>query len=512
MNDNANKVTQTADGLTSGNMADILDSIDKIKTKRKMWGRKLGREKQFVKSTMLLSLGVMLPRLVVFIAMPIYTNTEILSKADYGTYNLIATLASMLAPALTIQIQTAAFRFLMAEKDNKDIKTIVSNVIFFVMPISVVSLVVIFFCLHIFSVEMRLMIAVYIFLEMYYGVILQMLRGMGKNKEYSITTIINAVINIGVVIPMLLFTNMGLMGMLIALCAANIVSTLYMSISIRLVKYLDIKLVEKKCLKRMLSYSWPMVPNNASMWVLTASDQLIITAMMGAGANAVYSAATKFPQILTLAQNAFTMAWQESASMSTKDKDSNQYYNLIFDGLFRVMSGIMALLIGFMPLLFALFINSDYVEVYAQLPILLWGMFFYGLSAYYGGIYVAEMKVKNVALTTVIAAVLNIAINFAFIGRIGIYAASISTLISYVFMTIFRAIDTKKMRKVHCDWKRIVIFVVFLLIMCVLFYSDNTLVRIVNAAVGIVFCIIINKSMILSLWKMVMGKIRHREA
>jgi len=477
-----------------------------------MWGQKLGREKQFVKSTMLLSLGVMLPRVVMFIALPIYTNTNILSQADYGTYNLVTTLASMLAPALTVQIQTAAFRFLIGEKGEKDIKTIISNVIFFVIPISVVSLIVMFFCLYTLSFEIRLMIAVYIFLEMYYGVIQQMLRGMGKNKEYSIGAIMNAVINIVVVIPLLMLLNMGLMGMLISLCAANIISTVYISINARLFKYLDIKLMDRKCLKRMLSYSWPMVPNNASMWVLTASDQLIISAFMGTGANAIYSAATKFPQVLTLAQNTFTLAWQESASISSGDKDSTQYYNTIFDGLFRVISGIMALLIGFMPVLFAIFINASYMEAYAQLPILLWAMFFFGLSAYYGGIYVAEMRVKNVALTTIIAAIINVIINLAFIRTIGIYAASISTLVSYIFMTVFRAIDTRKMRKINYNWKNIVIYVVFLLIMSVLFFSDNTLVRVLNAVTGIIFCIIVNKSMIVALWGIIREKIRLRRA
>lgn len=468
------------------------------------------REQQLVKNTMLLSIGVMLPRLVMVIALPIYTGA--LSSAEYGSYNLITTLASMLAPALTIQIQTAAFRFLISEREEKDIKNVVSNVIFFVAPISVVTLIVMYFCLGSFSPQVRILVSVYIFLEMYYGVTQQLLRGMGKNMEFSFGAIINTVCNVAIVIPLLLWVRMGLEGMLVALCAANIVSTLYMALKARMFSYLDIKLVDRLQIKKMLKYSWPMVPNNASMWVLTASDQLIITAVLGPASNGVYSAATKLPQILTYAQNTFTLAWQESASVSIADKDSTEYYNVIFDGLLRVITGLMGLLIGFMPILFAILIRGDsFSAAYVQMPILLWAMLFFGLSSYYGGIYVAEMKVGNVALTTVVAAVINLIINFIFIGKIGIFAASGSTLISYVFMTIFRAVDTRNMRKIRYNWKNIVLFAAVLLIMSALFYSGNTPLKIVNGIVGVVFCLAINKDLILPLCRMIFGKFGGRK-
>lgn len=100
----------------------------------------------------------------------------------------------------------------------------------------------------------------------------------------------------------------------------------------------------------------------------------------------------------------------------------------------------MALLIAVTPILFKLLINARYAEAYFQMPLLFFGVFFNFLTAYLGGIYVAFKKTKSVGVTTTIAALLNLLIDIAFVKVIGIYAASISTLVSYMFLFIYRTI------------------------------------------------------------------------
>ena len=458
----------------------------------------MGREKQLIKNTMVLGIGNILPKLATFITLPLYT--AILTKAEYGTYDLITILTSLVAPAVTLQIQTAAFRFLIGEKEKKTIKTIITNVLLFVIPISLITLIVIFLCLHTLDTKIRILISAYLFLEIYLNVIQQILRGLGRVKEFAISAIINTIANLVIVLPLLLWMNLGLDGLILSLCTAIIIAVLYINRYIQLLTYFDIKLFEWNCLKKLLKYSCPMVPNAMSMWIVSASDRLVISATLGVEANAVYAVATKFPQVLTIVQSTFTMAWQESASIANEDKDSSQYYNLVFDGLIRALSGIMALLIGFMPVLFSLFVNGAYEEAYVQMPILFMAMLFYGLSAYYGGIYVAQMKTTNAAISTIIAALINLIINILFIHSIGIYAASISTLVSYVFLTVYRAINTSKIRPLEYKWKNIVFYLIILIIMSILFYSNEVEIKIVNLLLGVVFAVVINKKLLIGLY------------
>ena len=69
----------------------------------------------------------------------------------------------------------------------------------------------------------------------------------------------------------------------------------------------------------MLGYSWPMIPNALAMWVMNLSDRLIITAVMGVEANAVYAVANKIPNLFTTLQGTYIFAWQENASLSVGD-------------------------------------------------------------------------------------------------------------------------------------------------------------------------------------------------
>ena len=85
----------------------------------------MNKEKQLIKNTIILSIGTMLPKLAVFITLPIYT--KYLTKEEYGIYDLIATIVSLIIPIITLQIQLAAFRHLIGEKEIVNKKKIITN-------------------------------------------------------------------------------------------------------------------------------------------------------------------------------------------------------------------------------------------------------------------------------------------------------------------------------------------------------------------------------------------------
>jgi len=87
----------------------------------------MSRESKLAKNTMIIAIGTFLPKFASFITLPILT--EYLSKAEYGMYDLITVLVSLLLPAATLQIQSAAFRFLIECRDDEDeIKRIVTTI------------------------------------------------------------------------------------------------------------------------------------------------------------------------------------------------------------------------------------------------------------------------------------------------------------------------------------------------------------------------------------------------
>ena len=71
----------------------------------------MGREKELVKNTIILSLGNFLPQLTSLITLPILT--AFMTKTEFGTYDLINTVVSLLMPIITIRVESAAFRFMI---------------------------------------------------------------------------------------------------------------------------------------------------------------------------------------------------------------------------------------------------------------------------------------------------------------------------------------------------------------------------------------------------------------
>ena len=208
-----------------------------------------------------------------------------------------------------------------------------------------------------------------------------------------------------------------------------------------------------------------------------------------------------------MVQTTFSYAWQENASLALSDDDVEKYYSDMFNRIFNLLAGIMAFLIGMTPLLFKLLIKGDYGEAYPQIPILFIGAFFSTISAFLGGIYVAHKRTKNVGITTMAAAVFNLLIDLALVQPIGIYAASISTLVSYMFLAIYRMWDIQRFQKITYHIPKIIFIVLILAVMCGLCRIDNTMTM--NAAiltVGCVFAAIINRRLIRKIWEMVMNK------
>ncbi len=465
------------------------------------------REVNFIKSTFILAFGTFLPKFASFVTLPIYTSR--LTKEEYGTFDLITVLCTLLLPVATLQIQSAAFRFLLdCKEDDKKRDMLITILYLFVIPISVLVLFISYFCMYKLPHDLRIIIVLYYFADILLILTRQIAIGLSKNHCYSISSIVNSFLNMGLVVVFLVFMNMGLNGLILSLTISAAVSLGYLIIALRLWQFIHIGALDKVLFKSMISYSCPMIPNAISLWIIRVSDRAIITMFLGSAANAVYVAANKIPTLLQLLQNTFQMSWQESASLSVKDNDSSQYYSNMFRNLHRIMVGFTSLLMSFQPIIFKILIRGDYSESYVHIAILDLAMFYSNVAIYLGGIYLANMKTKSVGVTTVVAALINLIINVAFIHQIGIFAATISTAVSYLFLMVYRLIDVQKIQKIKYPIFEIVVTNIILVGMCFICYFRNMSCYLINFVIGFLMCFVLNRELIRKLLKMVVAKLK----
>ena len=426
----------------------------------------MDREKSLAKNTIILAFGTFLPKLSSIITLPIITGG--LTKSEMGKLDLVSTLVSLFLPVVTLQIQTAAFRFLIDCRDNaEETKRIITNIIAFVIPSSLIALCILYLCLFKLGLLVRLFICLYFFADILLLAAQQIVRGLSNNKLYSASAVVASLVNMVFIILAVSMWNLGLTGVLFSLTVSSFAGLFILLYKGNIVANIDLHLVSKSVLKDMTGYSWPLIPNSLSSWVLNLSDRTLITFFIGLEATAIYSVANKIPSLFSLVQGTFVYAWQENASLASGDLDAGIYYAEMFNRIYGILAGIMALLIAATPILFKLLIRGDYGEAYFQMPILLMGMLFSSLSSFMGGIYVAYKKTRSVGITTIAAAVTNLLIDLVLIQKVQIYAASISTLISYMFLALYRMYDVQKFRRMKFDLKRFSLFLILLTIMCV---------------------------------------------
>lgn len=86
-------------------------------------------------------------------------------------------------------------------------------------------------------------------------------------------------------------------------------------------------------------------------------------------------------------------------------------------------------------------------------------------------------KVSTIARTTIAGAIINVLVNLALIRFIGLYAASISTLVSYASTALYRRIDIRKYIKIKVNVKNILLNSVAVVFVTLSYYFNITILR-----------------------------------
>lgn len=467
----------------------------------------MGREKDLAKNTAILMLGTCLPKVASFVVLPILTGQ--LTKDEYGTYDLVTIMVTLFLPTITLQLQTSSFRFLVDARGNEARqRSIVSTIFAITVPISVTALSLFYFFLSGQDAIIRLLICLYFFFDIIANTIRQTLRGLGDNASYSVSAIIDSVVQLILAVALVQNLKLGLLGAVSMLVVSSGISLVFLLVKSRLRKLFCPSAISMEQLRECLRYSLPLVPNYMAMWVMRLSNRVIITLFMGVSANALFAAAYKIPQILTLLQNTFSMAWQENASLTKDADDANVYYEKMFGRIFRLLAGFFTLLLAAIPFLFAILIQGEYQESFFQIPLILIAIFLYCLCSFMGGIYVAFMKTANVGITTIVAAGINVILCVILIPSIGLYGASFAMILSFSFLFLFRFFDLRAYGvRLKLDVRIVLPFVVVATIQGAFMWQLNWTLNFLNIVIAIVYCLIACKSQLLSIGKKLVKKI-----
>ena len=467
----------------------------------------MSKKKQLAKNTIIIFFGKACTQLISFFLLPLYT--AYLQTSEYGVVDLIQTYVTLLVPIITLELEMSIFRWLIDSRGKKDdTEKLISND-FYILIISLVLFSIIYLIVSLFiNIPFKYVILLDIIVCVLSGNLLQVARGLGKIMDFSISCILTGLTTIISNIILIVFCHMQAEGMIISMALANGVCSLYLFFKLKIYNKIKFNKVDHKLIKEMYKYSIPLVPNGISWWVVNVSDRSIISIVLGASANGLYAISNKFPTVISSLTGIFNLSWSESASLHINSDDRDEFFSDITNTVIRLFSTLGVGMLACMPFVFPILINSKYRDAYLYIPPLVIGTVFNVAICLYSQIYLAKKMSKQVASTTITGAIINILINIVFIKYIGLFAAAISTMISYMVMAIFRHFDLKKYVNIKIDKLLIIkVFLMFILI-SISYYINNMYLNIFSLIIVCLDAYFLNRTILIDFYKSLYSKIK----
>lgn len=439
-----------------------------------------------------------------FITIPIFAR--LLTKEEFGYYSNFVAWLSLLTIIVTLSLHSSLVRARFDFKDELN-SYVTSNLL--LGSLCTLFFFVVFhitrdFWSDVFAMDYKYL--AFIFLILLFMPAYNMFQNI-QRFEYKYKLVVALTIGMSVGSIALSFLLMAFMDN--KLDGRILGSQLpFVIVSIGIYGYLLIKghHVKWKYCKYALLMCLPYVIHLLASNVLNSVDRIMITDMCGATSTALYGMAYNIAMIVNVLWDSLNSAYSPwlGEQLHIKNYEGIKKYSYRYIGLFAyILVGVMLVA----PEALWILGGDSYIEAKCVIPPVMLGYFFVFLYSMYVNIEQYEKKTVGMAVATIIAAVLNLVLNFIFIPKYGYIVASYTTLIGYMFLFVFHYFMVRRI-KLHIVYNTkfillICLVMVVVTVLILLMYSVP-FIRYVSSLgyfIGLCFVIYKNRQFILKLVK-----------
>lgn len=463
----------------------------------------MNRECKIIKNTIVYSIGNFGSKILAYVMVLVYTHY--LSTSDLGYYDIIITTVSLLQPIILMMFDDGAYRWLVDDK-QKNKTLIIATCIKAILVTTSISIVALFALNLKFHFTYVVYIALYLASCMIYQMILNTIRGLGNSRLYATSGILNSGILLVLEVIGIIILGLGIEVLILAKIIANVITILFFyAKQVELHGLMKYKF-NYSLAKDIYKYSVPLIPNNISWWVVNSSDRYIILFALGTTYNGIYSLSNKFPTIVTTVAGILYLALQETIIKEYESPDRDDFYSNIFRKYYIILFSIVICGIPSTKVIIELFVSQEYKTAWMYTGFLYLGTVFSALSSFLGIGYQISRETRRSLASTVTAAAVNIGVNILLIQRIGLHAASLSTMVAYIFLMIIRINHSKKYFSLYINWIEFFFLLGSSTVMLgITFITTKIISCIIATMVAVIFAAFMNRDLIIPLVK----KVRH---
>ena len=214
------------------------------------------------------------------------------------------------------------------------------------------------------------------------------------------------------------------------------------------------KLFVWKFWKHALLFNLPLIPHYLSQTVLNSADRIMISKMVSDDAAGIYSLAYSISLIMTMFNTALTQTLEPWRYKKLKEGKPEDIAKILYPTLIMI-AALNLLIIVLAPEVVAVFAPYEYKDAIWIIPPVCMSVYFMFTYGYFAVFEFYYEKTKYVMLATTAGAVLNIILNYIFIGLYGYYAAGYTTLICYIVYSLAHYYFMRKISKEQFPGRKI---------------------------------------------------------
>jgi O-antigen/teichoic acid export membrane protein len=404
--------------------------------------------KVYFRDAFLYTIATMMIPLAGFILLPFFT--AILSPEEYGIMTTVHALVGFLQLFMVLSLHGAITRlYYDFQKEKERQKRYLGSILCFVLLFSIGLSILLWLAKPVVGHFLFAAIPIDPYYDYLVG--LSMLAAFNsipttilRIKERAATFVLIHVIKSGLVIMLsfyfLLSIKMGASSYLLAVLLTSIVTFL---LSIWLIRKDIVITFSGVFIKSSLIYSLPLLPHVLSNWFITTSDRVILEKFVSLELLGIYALAVQMATIVRMffigINSAFVPKYNDL--MSKGKENEAEKISKMFS--FMIVSiGVLSLIAS--PYLLAFLATPEYSGATYYTVALLGVEIIFGMNYIFTAKIAFAKQTGKMSISSGLAAILNILINFILIPVIGLWGAVISTYLAEVTRTL---LNIRWMRK-----------------------------------------------------------------
>ncbi len=411
--------------------------------------------KGFFKDTVLYGIASVLPRLINFALLAVYTSA--FNTTQFSLQTTWYVYAAFINVVLTLGLETAFFRFYTSESNKNNVISstfillTISSVTFLILGIGTSNALTNFFG---FANPLFLKILICTtFLDTLVVIPFALLRVTGRPIRFLILKLVNVIflalitILLLVYIPKLISQDSQipeLLGLtknfkpdIVHIFMANLAASLLTLVCL-FPEILKINWVwDRILILKLLNYSLPIMVGGFAFVINENADKLLIPSLIDKNANGIYSACYKLGVFITLYITAFRLGaepffFNHAYTIDAKVKYSKIMTWFVIFGCFFIL-GVVA----FIDLFASMFLRQNiYLSGLIIVPVILLANLFSGIYNNLSIWYKLTDRTRYGMYISIFGAIITIISLLLLVPLLGIMGAALATLITYVTMVL----------------------------------------------------------------------------